>query len=368
MDRQEKLLAISQLVFELSITSSNTADLDALLERLFGILCTHREFSLQPRGAVVLLNPRGRYFQVAQFGMAPGWKSDFRWDSGMFGFADISETCVTETIAFQDDDRQKALLLPLRIDGQGAGYAVLFTAPDYQPTDIHLDFMNDLARALSGLVQRALTSETLRIRELELEEARADALRSLGVASEYRDNETGWHIMRMTNFAQAIAKAMDLPAAQRELLYVAAPMHDVGKIGIADAVLLKPGKFTPEEYETMKTHTQIGVTILAGNDALIAAARDIAGSHHERWDGKGYPNGLAGEDVALPGRILVLAEVYDALAEQRSYKPAWPLPKIVALFREQAGKQFDPDLAHLVADGLERLGYRFFSPSRDQLF
>ena len=342
MDKQEKLLAISQLVFELSITSSSTADLDALLERLFGILCTYREFALQPRGAVVLLNPRGRYFQVAQFGIAPGWKSDFRWESGMFAFADISETCVTETIAFQDDEREKSLLLPLRIEGQGVGYAVLFTATDYQPTEIHLDFMNDLARALSGLVQRALTSETLRIRELELEEARADALRSLGVASEYRDNETGWHIMRMTNFAQAIAKAMDLPSAQRELLYVAAPMHDVGKIGIADAVLLKPGKFTPEEYETMKTHTQIGVTILAGSDSLIAAARDIAGSHHEHWDGKGYPQGLAGEQIPLLARICAVADVFDALTSRRPYKEPWTVEAAHDWIISESGQYFDP--------------------------
>ncbi|MCK9201400.1 MAG: bacteriohemerythrin [Gallionella sp.] len=342
MNKEEKLLAISQLVFELSITSSSTTDLDALLERLFGILCTYREFSLQPRGAVVLLNPRGRYFQVAQFGMEPGWKSDFRWETGMFAFSDISEACVIEIIPFPNDERQQGLLLPLRIDGQGVGYTVLFTVPDYQPTEIHLDFMSDLARALSGLVQRALTSETLRIRELELEEARADALRSLGVASEYRDNETGWHIMRMTNFAQAIAKAMDLPSAQRELLYVAAPMHDVGKIGIADAVLLKPGKFTPEEFETMKTHTQIGVTILAGSDSLIAAARDIAGSHHERWDGKGYPQGLSGEQIPILARICSVADVFDALTSRRPYKEPWTVEAAHDWILSESGKYFDP--------------------------
>ena len=344
MDKQEKMLAISQLVFELSIASSNTADLDALLERLIEILGNYPEFALQPRGAVVLLNPRGRYFQVAQFGIAPGWKSDLRWEAGMFAFPNIADECLAETVALRDDEKQRLLLLPLRVDGQGMGYAVLFAEPDYQPTEIHLDFMNDLARALSGLVQRALTSETLRIRELELEEARADALRSLGVASEYRDNETGWHIMRMTNFAQAVAKAMDLPSAQRELLYVAAPMHDVGKIGIADAVLLKPGKFTPEEFETMKTHTQIGVTILSGSDALIAAARDIAGSHHERWDGKGYPQGLAGEQIPLLARICAVADVFDALTSKRPYKEPWTVEAARDWIVSESGKYFDPDV------------------------
>ncbi len=342
MDKQEKLHAISQLVFELSITSSNTADLDALLERLFGILGNYREFPLQPRGAIVLLNPRGRYFQVAQFGIEPGWKSDLRWQTGAFAIPDIAKESAAETVALRGDEAQRLVLLPLHIDGQGAGYAALFAEPAYQPAEIHLDFMNDLARALSGLVQRALTGETLRIRELELEEARADALRSLGVASEYRDNETGWHIMRMTNFAQAIAKAMELPAAQRELLYVAAPMHDVGKIGIADAVLLKPGKFTPEEYETMKTHTQIGVTILAGSDALIAAARDIAGSHHERWDGKGYPQGLAGEQIPLLARVCAVADVFDALTSKRPYKEPWTVEAARDWIVSESGQSFDP--------------------------
>ncbi|HEX5364014.1 MAG TPA: bacteriohemerythrin [Gallionella sp.] len=349
MDKDEKLRAISQLVFELTVASSTTSDLDKLLERLFGMLCTYRELSLQPRGAVVLLNPRGRYFQVAQFGIDPIWKTDFRWTSGSFAAAEIAQECAMETISFPTDSAnnpsdatQHTLLLPLRIEDQGVGYAVLFTDSDYQPSAVHLDFMSDLARALSGLVHRSLSNETLRIRELELEEARADALRSLGVASEYRDNETGWHIMRMTNFAQAIAKAMDMPTAQRELLYVAAPMHDVGKIGISDAVLLKPGKLTPAEFETMKTHTQIGVTILTGNDSLIAAAREIAGSHHERWDGTGYPGGLAGEQIPILARICSVADVFDALTSKRPYKQPWTIEEARDWVIAESGRHFDP--------------------------
>lgn len=349
MDKDEKLRAISQLVFELTVAGSMTSDLDMLLERLFGMLCTYPELSLQPKGAIVLLNPRGRYFQVAQFGIAPTWKSDFRWDSGVFASPKVAHECSAETIFFPSEDvsapinqGQKTLLLPLRIENQGIGYAVLLTDFAYQPSPLHLEFMSDLARALSGLVHRALTNETLHIRELELEEARADALRSLGVASEYRDNETGWHIMRMTNFAQAIAKAMNLPEALRELLYVAAPMHDVGKIGIADAVLLKPGKLTAEEFTIMKTHTQIGVTILSGNDALIVAAREIAGSHHERWDGTGYPQGLSGEQIPILARVCAVADVFDALTSTRPYKQAWTVEDAHAWVLSESGKYFDP--------------------------
>lgn len=347
MDKDEKLRAISQLVFELTVAGSMTSDLDILLERLFGMLCTYRELSLQPKGAIVLLNPRGRFFQVAQFGIAPTWESEVRWESGIFASPEIAHQCALEALSFHTDSEspgkaQQALLLPLRIESHGIGYAVLFTDSEYQPAPLHLEFMNDLARALSGLVHRALTNETLHIRELELEEARADALRSLGVASEYRDNETGWHIMRMTNFAQAIGKAMNLPEALRELLYVAAPMHDVGKIGIADAVLLKPGKLTPDEFTIMKTHTQIGVTILSGNDALIVAAREIAGSHHERWDGTGYPQGLSGEQIPILARVCAVADVFDALTSTRPYKAAWTVEDAHAWVLSESGKYFDP--------------------------
>jgi hemerythrin-like metal-binding protein len=337
MNKEQGMLAINKLVFELTITGSMTSDLDILLECLFSILQEFNDLHLEARGAIVLLNPRGNYFQVAQFGMEPAWTTQMRWDSGAFTRPAISAHCITQTAA-----AHTMLLLPLHIDGKGFGYTALFAQPNYELSAIHNEFMNDLARALSGLVNRALTNEILHIRELELEESRADVIRSLGVASEYRDNETGLHIMRMTNFAQAIAKALGLPEAQRELLYIAAPMHDVGKIGIADAVLLKPGKLTPEEYEIMKTHTDIGATILKGKDELIVAARDIAGAHHERWDGNGYPHGLKQEQIPLLARICAVADVFDALTSTRPYKQAWAVEDAYNWVIAESGKHFDP--------------------------
>ncbi len=349
MDKNQEMLAISRLVFELTITSSMTSDIDVLLERLCAVLLNYQELPLEPSGAVLLLNPRGRYFQVAQFGMEPAWKTEFQWNALSLTVPDSDSRCSIQDISLailtsnaQTNVARRVLLLPLVIEDKGMGYAVIFTAPDYTPSHIHSDFYNDLARALSGLIHRTLSHETLHIRELELEEARADAIRSLGIASEYRDNETGWHIMRMTNYAQAIAKAMGLPDAQRELLYVAAPMHDVGKIGIADAVLLKPGKLTPEEFEVMKTHTNIGVTILTGNDELVKAARDIAGSHHERWDGNGYPEGLKGEQIPLLARICSVADVFDALTSKRPYKKPWSVKDAHEWVMSESGKHFDP--------------------------
>lgn len=341
------MLAISRLVFELTITSSMTPDLDALLSRLFAVLKNGQGMTTVPQGVILLLNPRGRYFQVAQHGIAPAWKSNMDWSTAGLP----SPECGSRSRVLRNTDtplfvaqsiQQDLLLLPLCIDNKAVGYCIILVSRGYVMDEMRQAFFDDLARALSGLVQRTLSTETLQIRELELEEARADAIRSLGVASEYRDNETGWHIMRMTNYAQAIAKAMGLEEAQRDLLYIAAPMHDVGKIGIADAVLLKPGKLTPEEFEVMKTHTEIGVSILEGKDELIAAARDIAGSHHERWDGKGYPQGLKGEDIPLLARICAVADVFDALTSTRPYKEPWTVEQALQWVVSESGKHFDP--------------------------
>jgi len=350
MNKEEELLAISKLVFELSVTSCDTYDLDVLLERLFSILCDYPDLPLEPRGAVVLLNPRGRYIQIAQFGMEPAWKTDFRWQLNSFDNADVLPGGLIKSITLEDTPAQcgsqQLLLLPLTVDNQRIGYTVLFSRLSYQPSATHLDFMSDLSRALSGLVQRAITHETLHIRDLELEETRKDAIRSLGVASQYRDDDTGWHIMRMTNFAMAIARTFGLSEEQRELLYIAMPMHDVGKIGIADAILLKPGKLTPDEFELMKTHTEIGVAILTGKDPMIVAARDIAGTHHENWDGTGYPKGLAGEEIPLLARICAVADVFDALTSSRPYKKAWSVKEAIDWIISESGKYFDPAVVH----------------------
>ncbi|MDD2928454.1 MAG: bacteriohemerythrin [Sideroxydans sp.] len=346
MDKEQEKLVISQLVFELTVTGGDSTDLDNLLDRLFTFLQGYRDIPVESRGAILLLNPRGKYFQVAQFGMLPPWESTLDWSRLRISKA-MAGRCHTQLFSWRtglgsEVIHSRLLLLPLLIDGRLIGYVTLFVPLDYVLSGVYEDFFSDLARALSGLVQRTLSIETVRIRELELEEARADAIRTLGVASEYRDNVTGWHIMRMTNYAQSIAKFMGMSDEQRELLYIAAPMHDVGKIGIADAVLLKPGKLTDEEYEVMKTHTNIGVTILEGKDELIKAARDIAGSHHERWDGQGYPNGLAGEEIPLLARICAVADVFDALTSTRPYKEPWTVEQAHEWMMSEAGKHFDP--------------------------
>jgi putative two-component system response regulator len=180
-------------------------------------------------------------------------------------------------------------------------------------------------------------------------------------AIEVKDPTTRGHSDRVVRYADVLAQRCGVSDEDRESLRLASQLHDVGKIGISNQILCKDGPLTSEEREEIKKHPQMGFEILEPLEESDNVRRWVY-EHHERWDGRGYPNGLVGEDVALPGRILILAEVYDALAEARSYKQAWDNQKIVDLFRAEAGKHFDPELARLVADGLERLGKRFFAP------
>ncbi|MBF0109919.1 MAG: HD domain-containing protein [Magnetococcales bacterium] len=181
-------------------------------------------------------------------------------------------------------------------------------------------------------------------------------IRRLGQAAEYRDNETGMHIQRMSHYSVLIGKALGLSAGEQELLLHAAPMHDIGKIGIPDSILLKPGKLTPEEFDIMKTHTLLGGQLLDQDPApLLRAACEIALSHHERWDGRGYPNGLAGEAIPLMGRICSLADVFDALLSRRPYKQPWSVEQAVEEIGRCSGTAFEPGIVAVFHDILPRI-------------
>jgi putative two-component system response regulator len=221
--------------------------------------------------------------------------------------------------------------------------------------------------SLLATCRRVVQETELSRRNQELESANRVLTSVLPRTIEMKDPTTSGHAARVVGYTDTLANRCGVNNEDRASLRLAALLHDIGKIGVPDHILTKPGPLTADEMEVVKRHPAMGFEVLAGL-ADHANVRNWVYQHHERWDGKGYPNGLRGEEVALPGRILVLAEVYDALAEQRSYKPAWPVAKITALFRDQAGRQFDPDLAHLVADGLDRMGNRFFAPAAGMLF
>jgi putative two-component system response regulator len=161
-------------------------------------------------------------------------------------------------------------------------------------------------------------------------------------AAEFRDPETGAHIQRMAHYSHLIAGSLGLSPEDQNLILQAAPMHDVGKIGIADYILLKPGKLTPEEFDVMKTHAQLGFELLKGSESVVLqAAASIAISHHEKFDGSGYPYGVAGQSIPLFGRIVAVADVFDALTSERPYKKAWDFARAIEFLREGAGQHFD---------------------------
>jgi PAS domain S-box-containing protein len=182
-------------------------------------------------------------------------------------------------------------------------------------------------------------------RTRELEDARAETLQRLAIAAEYRDDDTSQHTERVGITAAEIAARLALTAEQVELLREAAPLHDVGKLAISDTILLKPGKLSPEEYEVMKTHAELGARLLSGSSSpVLQMATVIAATHQERWDGTGYPAGLDREAIPLVGRIVAVADVFDALTHDRPYKSAWPVERAIAEIRRAAGSQFDPDV------------------------
>jgi response regulator RpfG family c-di-GMP phosphodiesterase len=170
-----------------------------------------------------------------------------------------------------------------------------------------------------------------------------EAIFRLSRAAEYRDPETGMHLLRMSNYARLVAMQLELPVAEQELLLEAAPMHDIGKVGTPDHILLKPGRLTPEEFDVMKQHATIGYEILRDSTSpLLQCAATLALTHHEKFDGSGYPHGLSGQSIPLHGRIVAVADVFDALTSERPYKKAWPLEDAAAFLNEGAGGHFDP--------------------------
>jgi putative two-component system response regulator len=185
-------------------------------------------------------------------------------------------------------------------------------------------------------------------RTSELRNSQVEILERLARAGEIRDDETGRHTQRVGELSAAIATAIGLTAGTVELIRVAAPLHDVGKIGIPDAILLKPGVLTDEETALMRSHTTIGARILSGGRSeVMKTAERVARSHHERWDGQGYPDRLAGTDIPIEARIVAVADCIDALTHNRPYRPSWPRSVVLEEIERSAGSHFDPDVVEV---------------------
>lgn len=186
------------------------------------------------------------------------------------------------------------------------------------------------------------------VRMEELRASRLEIVQRLGLASEYKDNETGLHVIRMSHFSRVLGIAAGMTEQEADDLLHAAPMHDVGKIGIPDRVLQKPGPLDAEEWKVMQSHVNIGAEIIGEHSGgMLGLARNIALTHHEKYDGSGYPNGLKGDAIPLEGRICAIADVFDALTSVRPYKKAWSEEEAIDFLRQQKGKHFDPVLVDL---------------------
>lgn len=241
------------------------------------------------------------------------------------------------------------IFLTAQSDASDEEVGLLLGAVDYLHKPCHPAIVLQRVRIHLELHNQNLAlEERVRERTRELEETRVEIVRRLGVAGEYRDNETGMHVVRMSKYCYRLALAAGVSVARAEMLQLAAPMHDIGKIGIPDHILLKPGRLSPEEWETMKRHTVIGAEIIGDHpSALLSTAHSVALTHHERWDGSGYPAGLVGEGIPFEGRIAAICDVFDALTSTRPYKRAWSFDDAIKYMAAESGKAFDPVLVSL---------------------
>ncbi len=256
------------------------------------------------------------------------------------------------------------LIITAQVDQENRLRALQGGARDYLTKPVNMiEMIARIANVLGAhllhqeVSRRAeILEERVRLRTRELADTRLDIIRRLGRAAEWRDNETGLHIIRMSKMSQILGRLSGMNDTMAEKLLSASAMHDIGKIGIPDAVLLKPGKLDAAEWEIMKTHAQIGADLLDGSNApLMIMARDIALTHHEKWDGSGYPNGLSGEEIPLVGRIVAVADVFDALTSTRPYKRAWSMEEALTFLRENSGKHFDPTLIELFISAFDEI-------------
>lgn len=219
---------------------------------------------------------------------------------------------------------------------------------------LDLGAVDYITKPVSAAIVRARVKTQLSLVKVEeLNNTRLEIIRRLGHAAEYKDNETGLHVIRMSHYSRILGVAAGMDEQAADMLLNAAPMHDVGKIGIPDRILLKPGKLDDDEWKIMRKHPYIGYKIIGEHKSpLLKLAAEISFTHHEKWDGSGYPRRLEGEAIPLQGRIVAIADVFDALTTARPYKQAWEVERAVDLILEEAGKHFDPELVPLFVEQL----------------
>ncbi len=245
------------------------------------------------------------------------------------------------------------VVLSALTDKESIIHALSIGADDYITKPFFVEEMKARAYNMIKIKERdEFLNKSLDIMEVNLlekmkmlEDTQLEIVIRLGKAAEFRDDETGRHIERISDYVNILTEKMGVNREVASMMRYASPMHDVGKIGIPDGVLLKPGKLTENEFSVVKLHTVMGASILGGTSLpMLELAREIALSHHERWDGTGYPFALKGKDIPVSGRIVAISDVFDALTSNRVYKTAWPIEQALDYIKEQRGKQFDPEV------------------------
>lgn len=358
-DQQQALLAIARAaLLDLS--------LEKYLEITLEVLGDLPWLKVEARGTLFLTNRKGELIMVAQRGLSEAQRTACA--KTPLGSCICGQCCEQMKLLFlpllkdhpgnrlrPDADDTGCYALPLIEGSRAYGVLSIFLPPGTSPVEEASKFMADVADIFTNLVRRRQVEETMRISRLEVQMVHNEIIQKLSIAAESRDTETGLHVLRMSQYARVIASAMGCDEAMCALIELTAPMHDVGKIGIEDQILKKSGKLTDEEFAIMQQHPTIGGRILEGDDPLIRMGREIALTHHEKWDGSGYPNGLGGEDIPLSGRVCAVADVFDALTTKRPYKEAWPVEKTVALIVDEIGKAFDPKVVAAFQQALPKI-------------
>lgn len=347
---------LMQVIFDYAARMSNERNLDALLMVMADM---GREMIAADRCSLWLLDKEKEELWTKIAHGVPELRAPSH--AGLVGHAVTTGQPIFIDDAYHDSRfnqeidkktgyRTKAILvIPFRNnEGEiiGAYQAInkMTAAEKFSQTDLeHLT----LAASYSGkTLESALLAH-------EIEETQKEIIFTMGEIGESRSKETGNHVKRVAEYSYLLAQRCGLSAEEAEILRMASPMHDIGKVAIPDAILKKPGKLTDEEFDIMKTHTSIGFNLLKNSRRqILKAAAIVAGQHHEKWNGRGYPKGYAGEDIHIYGRITALANVFDALGSDRCYKNAWDLDRILNLFKDEQGQHFDPMLVDVFMDSL----------------
>jgi hypothetical protein len=371
IDIQSLLVRLS----EIGIALSSEQDLHKLLNQ---IVLEARCFCNAEAGSLYLREPQGLRFVVAQndaidrrAGQRDRTSSLFSaslipfTESSLAGYVGVTGKTlniidayeIDSSLPFRFNPTRSMLLVPMSApDGQVIGVLQLINARDGSGASVSFDErFSNLVRSLASQAAVAVRNAQL---ARQLKDAYRDTVVALSVAAEFRDRDTAAHILRMSHYCGVIARKLGLPEAEVELILLASPMHDVGKLGVPDAILQKPGKLTDDEFREMQRHTIYGERILSISDAeILRISREIAASHHEKWDGTGYPHGLQGPEIPLNGRIAAVADVFDALCSRRCYKEPMPFDQAVALLVEQRGRHFDPTIVDAFIAGIDDVSH-----------